>query len=46
MSNGDRNLMVTSPEEVLDLYLRERSTDAADSTRKPPRVPTEYFIRW
>jgi integrase len=40
------NLTDTPPEEALDLYLRERSTEVTDSTLQSHRYRLNHFIRW
>ena len=41
-----RSLTPTTPEEGLELYLRERSTDVADSTLQAHEYRLNHFIRW
>jgi len=46
MTTQDRSLTSTAPEEALDLYLRERSTDVTDSTLQAHEYRLSHFIRW
>lgn len=46
MSNANQDLMPTTPEEALDLYLRERSTDVTESTLQAHEYRLNHFVRW
>lgn len=40
------DLIETTPEEALDLFLQERSTESADSTIQSYRYRLQHFVRW
>jgi integrase len=46
MSNANQDLTPTTPEEALDLYLRERSTDVTESTLQAHEYRLNHFVRW
>lgn len=46
MTGPNRTLEPTTPEEALDLYLRERSTEVADSTLQAHEYRLSHFVRW
>lgn len=41
-----QNLTDTTPEEALELYLRERSTEVTDSTLQAHEYRLSHFVRW
>jgi len=46
MPEPNHNLTATTPDEALDLYLRERSTEVADSTLQAHEYRLNHFVRW
>lgn len=46
MSKPNHDLTPTTPEEALDLYLRERSTDVTESTLHAHEYRLNHFVRW
>ncbi|MEF8855971.1 MAG: tyrosine-type recombinase/integrase, partial [Haloplanus sp.] len=42
----NRNLTPTTPEEALDLFLRERKTNSAESTVQSYKYRLNHFTRW
>lgn len=46
MKGPNRSLTPTAPEEALDLFLRGRSTDSADSTLQSYEYRLNHFVRW
>lgn len=46
MTDPSQSLVPTAPDEALDLYLRERSTEVTDSTLQAHKYRLNHFVRW